>query len=573
MLDLLLRGGDVVDGTGASRRRADVGIRDGRIVALGDVDEQAAETIDADGLVVAPGFVDVHTHYDAQLLWDGAATPSPLHGVTTVLGGNCGFTIAPLTERDVDYVMRMMARVEGMPLDALQHGASWDWHGFGEYLSRLDGRVAVNAGFLAGHSTIRRVAMGDRAVGEAATADDVDAMARLLDAALVDGALGLSSSLAPTHTDGDNRPVPSRAASRDELLALAGTVRGHDGTTLEFIPTVGEFTPELIELMTDMSLTADRPLNWNLLGSLSPTEVYQGQLEASDHARARGAYVVALTLPDLMRLRTGSVMDSLPGWRDVVALGPEERRRAVADPEVRARLRDGVAAARERGLGAFADWNLVEVADADSLEHGALVGRTIADIAAERGGDPVDVLIDVVLPERLPLTLVLPSLVPSLGATDAGWARRAEVWRDDRTVLGGSDAGAHLDVMCHANYTTSVLGDAVRHRGLLELEEAVRQFTDVPARLYGLRGRGRIAEGWCADVVVFDPARIATRPVRARHDLPGGGMRLYAESEGVEHVLVNGTEIVRAGALTDTRPGTVLRSGRDTDTVTVPGAS
>jgi N-acyl-D-aspartate/D-glutamate deacylase len=267
------------------------------------------------------------------------------------------------------------------------------------------------------------------------------------------------------------------------------------------------------------------------------------------------------------------VLGSLPRWHEVVALPPDERRRAVADPDVRDRLRTGVAKARERGLGAFASWDLVEVAAAANADQASLVGRTIADIASERGVDPTDVLVDVVLPDALPLTLVLPSLVPSLGASDEGWRRRAEVWRDTRTVLGGSDAGAHLDVMCHANYTTAVLGESVRERGLLSLEEAVHQLTDVPARLYGLRGRGRVADGWCADLVVFDPARVGSRPVHARFDLPGGGMRLYAESDGVEHVLVGGREIVTAGALTGATPGTVLRSGRDTDTVTLRGGA
>jgi N-acyl-D-aspartate/D-glutamate deacylase len=571
MLDLLLVGGTVVDGTGAPARRADVGIRHGRIVAIGPTDEQAARRIDVSGLVVAPGFVDIHTHYDAQLLWDPTASPSPLHGVTTVLGGNCGFTIAPLDDAGADYVMRMMARVEGMALSSLQKGPSWDWRSFGEWLDQLEGRVAVNAGFLVGHSTIRRLAMGAAAVGEASTAKDIDAMVALAHEAMAAGALGVSSSLGEAHTDGDGEPVPSRAASHEELLALARAVRDHEGTTLEFIPAMGEIPDDRIELMADMSLAANRPLNWNLLGSLSPTAIFEQQLSASDRAEERGAHVVALTLPDLMRLRASKVLEDMPGWRDVTALPAEERRRAVGDPLVRQRLREGAAEAAGRGLGAVASWDLVEIAEGDSPETQALVGRTVADIAAERGVDPVDVLIDVVLPAALPLTLVLPSLVPALGASDEGWQIRAAVWKDPRTVLGGSDAGAHLDVMCHANYTTAVLSEAVRERGLLSVEEAVHQFTDVPARLYGLRGRGRLAVGWAADVVVFDPDRVGTAPARARYDLPGDNLRLYAEAEGIEHVFVNGRQIVAGDHFTGDSGGTLLRSGRDTETVTVPG--
>ncbi|HEY2303578.1 MAG TPA: amidohydrolase family protein [Acidimicrobiales bacterium] len=571
MLDLLLVGGNVVDGTGTPARRGDVGIRGGRIVAVGSTDEPAARRIDVTGLVVAPGFVDIHTHYDAQLLWDPTASPSPLHGVTTVLGGNCGFTIAPLDDDDADYVMRMMARVEGMALSALQSGPSWDWRSFGEWLDQLDGRVAVNAGFLVGHSTIRRLAMGGAAVGEPSTQRDIAAMVALAHDAMSAGALGVSSSLGEAHTDGDGQPVPSRAASPAELLALARAVRDHEGTTLEFIPAMGEIPDDRIELMTDMSLAANRPLNWNLLGSLSPTAIFEQQLSASDRARERGAHVVALTLPDLMRIRANKVLEDMPGWREVTTLPDEQRRRAVADPLVRRRLREGAAEAAARGLGAVASWDLVEIAEAESPATQALVGRTVADIAAERGVDPVEVLLDVVLPERLPLTLVLPSLVPALGASDEGWQIRAAVWKDERTVLGGSDAGAHLDIMCHANYTTAVLGHAVRERGLLSVEEAVRQFTDVPARLYGLRGRGRLAPGWAADVVVFDPDRVGTAPARARFDLPGDNLRLYAEADGIEHVFVNGREIVTGDHFTGESGGTLLRSGRDTETVTVTG--
>ena len=562
MLDLLVTGGTVVDGTGAPARRADIGVADGRIVRLGAHLGTAATTIDAGGFVVCPGFVDVHTHYDAQLLWDPTASPSPLHGVTTILGGNCGFTIAPIAPEHVDYIRRMMARVEGMPLSALD--GAWDWSTFGSWLDRLDGRVAVNAGFLVGHSTIRRVAMGE-ASGGPATAEQVAAMVAMVHEALGAGALGFSSSLGQAHTDGDGAPVPSRAADRDEILALCRAVRDHEGTTIEFIPAVGEIGVELADLMADMSLAANRPLNWNLLGSLSPVEIYEGQLAASDVAAERGAVVVALTLPDLMRLRSDALLRSLPGWRDVVRLDGEARRRAVTDPAIRRQLHEGVDTARARGLGAMADWDLVEVAE------GRWAGCTVAAVGTALDVDPVDVLIDVVLPDNLPLTTVLPSLLPSLGATDEGWRRRVAVWKDPRVVLGGSDAGAHLDLMCHANYPTVVLGEVVRQRGLLSLEEAVRMMTDVPARLYGLRDRGRIEEGAHADLVVLDPDTVGSEAAHVRTDLPGGGYRLYAEAAGVSQVLVNGVPIVVEGTFTGAEPGTLLRSGRDTETRTVPG--
>jgi N-acyl-D-aspartate/D-glutamate deacylase len=572
VLDLIIRGGTVVDGTGAPARRADVGLRDGRIVALGATDESATRSIDADGLLVTPGFVDLHTHYDAQLSWDPAATPSPLHGVTTVIGGNCGFSLAPAGPDHVDYLARMMARVEGMPLSALQE-LDWSWASFGEWLGRFDGKVGVNAGFLVGHSTLRRSVMGGDAVGSPATDAQVAAMVALAERSFAEGALGLSTSQAQTHNDGDGQPVPSRAADRAELEALASALAGHAGTTLELIVPgcINGFSEEEVDLMATLSLLADRPANWNVLGvsALDPAGC-ERQLDASTVAGDRGATVVALTLPHTVKIRLsfahGAVLDGLPGWREVFALPVPERMERLADPDLRAQL-DLRAHSEEAGiLAALANWRHLVVEETFSEANAGLAGRTVGSIAAERGQEPFDALVDVVLADRLRT-----GLRPPIPESEADWELRAKVWQDPRTVVGGSDAGAHLDMMCGAVYSTSMLGDGVRRRGLLSWEAAIRELTDVPARLYGLRGRGRIATGWCADLVVLDPERVGHGPEHTRDDLPGGASRLYAEAAGIEHVLVNGREIVRHGELTGATPGTVLRSGVDTDTVTVPG--
>jgi N-acyl-D-aspartate/D-glutamate deacylase len=364
-------------------------------------------------------------------------------------------------------------------------------------------------------------------------------------------------------TDGDGNPAPSLAAAHSEFVALAGACRDHEGTILEFIPAMGEISDERMDLMTDMSLAAGRPLNWNLLGSFSATEVYEQQLTATDHARARGAEVVALTVPDVLRLRASNLLLTLKPWRDVAAFPEAERRAALADPERRADIAVAVDAAKEF-LSALTTPELLQFVDGPSQGH------MVSEVAAERSADFVDVLMDDVLAPGIPLDVVFPSLVPSMGVSDASWKARAEVWRDDRVILGGSDAGAHLDLMCQANYTTAVLGQSVRERGVLTLEEAVRLLTDAPARLYGFRDRGRVAEGWRADLVVFDPETVGTQPAMERYDLPADGLRLYAESTGVEYVFVAGEAIVEHGALTDALPGTVLRSGRDTETVSIP---
>jgi len=572
MLGVLITGGTLVDGTGAPARRADVGVREGRVVAMappGEIQETASTTIDATDLVVAPGFVDLHTHYDAQLLWDPSASPSPLHGVTTVLGGNCGFSLAPAAPEHLDYLARLMSRVEGIPLPALSAGVDWEWRSFGDYLDRLEaGGVAVNTGLLAGHSTLRRVVMGDTAIGKAASEAQLRAMEELLHECLAAGALGFSTSQAPTHNDGNGDPVPSRFATRDELMRLAACVRGHEGTQLELIIAgcINGFTADEIDLMASMSITAGRPLNWNVLGVAAGGN-HDQQLDASSQAAQRGARVVALTLPQAMPIRlsflTGFVLDGLPGWRETLRLPVPERIAALSDPQVRQRLAEGARSPEAGVLRNLARWDRFEICEAFTDETRRFEGRAVGEIAQEQGTEPFDALCDIVVADEL-RTGLRPVMRPE---SDETWRERARVWRDDRTVVGGSDAGAHLDMMCGATYSTFLIGEAVRERHLLTLEAAVHQLTDVPARLYGLIGRGRLAEGCCADVVVFDPARVGPRPERTHDDVPGGASRIVADAEGVEHVFVNGTEIVRSDSLTGATPGVVLRSGRDTETV------
>jgi N-acyl-D-aspartate/D-glutamate deacylase len=572
VLDVLLRGGTVVDGTGAAGFRADVGVRDGRVVAVGDSDEQAASTVDVTDLVIAPGVVDPHTHYDAQLFWDPMASPSSSHGVTSVISGNCGFTLAPLRPQEADYIRRMMAVVEGMPLSALENALPWNWESFGEYLSQLDGKLAVNAGFLVGHCAIRRTIMGEGAVGGRPTPEQVSAMQELLAESLNAGGLGLSSSQSYSHNDADSQPVPSRHADVDELLALCEVVRRYPGTSLEFISDgcIDWLSDEEMDRMARMSYTARRPLNWNVLAvdSTEPDRVAH-QLRASDRAAELGGRVVALTMPTGMGMNLGfssfCALWLLPGWKEILGLPAPDLIRALRNPEVRRDL-DESARSVTGPRSILSNWGGYQIGDTLAPENASLEGRLVRDIALERNTSEFDALLDIVVSDGLETVLWPPPVADDVES----WAMRGKLWEDPRVILGGSDAGAHLDRICASVYPTNFLADCIRGRRLAPMETAVRLMTSVPADLFGLRDRGRVAEGAIADLMIFDPERVGAGPIRMALDLPGANKRLVADAVGVEHVFVAGIETVRAGTATGALPGTLLRSGRDSVSSPVP---
>ncbi|MDT9692629.1 D-aminoacylase [Streptomyces sp. P9(2023)] len=574
MLDHLIKGATVVDGTGTPARIADVGIRDGRIVlAEAGTLTEARTTEDATGLVLAPGFVDPHTHYDAQLFWDPFATPSMNHGVTTVAGGNCGFTLAPLhpdRPEDADYTRRMMSKVEGMALKALEEGVDWGWSSFGQYLDALEGRIAVNAGFMVGHCALRRYVMGEAAVGGQPTPEQLQRMTDLLRQAMEAGAWGLSTTQSATHSDGDGAPVASRHATPAELIALSKAVGEHEGTQLEAILAgcLDQFSDDEIDLFVDMTAAAGRPLNWNVLTiDAAVPERVPRQLVASERARKSGGRIVALTMPILtpmnMSLGTFCALNLIPGWGEILSLPVPERIAKLRDPDVRAEM---LRRADSKEAGVFrrlAHFGRYVIGDTYSPENDGLTGRVVNDIAAERGQDPFQCLVEICANDEL-RTILWP--MPS-DNDPASWALRRETWEHEDVMLGGSDAGAHLDRMCGAPYTTRFLGDCLRGRKLVPLEQAVKMLTDDPARLFGLRERGRIAEGFHADLVLFDPERIEAGPATLVHDLPGDSPRLDSRAVGIVSVRVNGVETIRDDEVTGAIPGRVLRSGRDTRTV------
>jgi N-acyl-D-aspartate/D-glutamate deacylase len=561
MRDVLIEGATVVDGTGNDAVVMSVGIEGGRL-HLGEAERGALarRRIDAAGLVLCPGFVDVHTHFDAQVFWDPFLTPSSLHGVTTVVAGNCGFSIAPLDESDADYMMRLLARVEGIPLGALQEGVPWNWSTFGEYLSAVE-RVgpALNFGAMVGHSALRRNVLGVESGTETLTPASMAGLRQSLRHALEAGAMGFSSSWGGAHFDGNGDPVPSRHAGEAELIGLCEELAAFPGTQVEFIPTMHPFSEAHVDLMTKMSVAARSPLNWNVLLTLDAEEC-AGKLAASDHAAAHGGRVVALSYPGPMQARVSllsSAFDAIPGWSETMALAPDEIVRRLNDPVERERLRELAEQGDKATLGLTRFENL-RVLDTYTDDTRATEGRLLGDLARERGAEPFDVLCDLATADirtgfnRAPI-----------GDDPASWKLRLESWQDPRVIMGASDAGAHIDMLSTFDYPVALLAMA-RERAAMPLPPLIRSLTDVPATLYGMRDMGRIEDGFRADVLLFDPDVIAPGRVSWQDDLPGGAGRLFSQPVGIEHVFVNGTEIASAGTLTGERPGRVLKAGIDT---------
>jgi N-acyl-D-aspartate/D-glutamate deacylase len=460
-----------------------------------------------------------------------------------------------------------------MPLPALETGVPWRWRSFGEYVGALEGRVALNVGFLVGHCALRRNVMGADSVGNEATSEQLDAMVALLRDSIAAGGLGFSTTLSFTHSDGDGQPVASRWASNDEVLALCRAVSEHEGTTLEYVTDgcLRGFTDAEVDLMAEMTLAGRRPLNWNVLtiDSREPQR-YHDQLAACENARERGGTAIALTMPVLvemnMSFRNYCALFMLPGWAEVMNLPVPERIAKLQDPTVRQWMNERARSPEAGVIARLSSWGRYMIGDTYSTANEGLKGKVVAEIAERANRGTFDTLLDIVINDDL-RTVLWP--LPS-DSDLKSWQMRAQAWDHPLVMIGGSDAGAHLDRMCGAPYPTSFLADTLRGRQLVSLERCIQLMTQAPAKLFGLRDRGEVREGAHADLMIFDPDTVDSGDVELVADLPGGTSRLFADAVGVHRVMVNGTSIVIEGKATDALPGIVLRSGRDTYTVPIP---
>jgi N-acyl-D-aspartate/D-glutamate deacylase len=561
MADLVVRGALIVDGSGREATRGDLAVTDGRITDVGRVAERGAQEVDGAGLALAPGFIDVHTHYDCQLFWDAGASPSPWHGVTTVVMGNCGFTIAPCRPSDRETLMQLLLFVEGMPLETLRAGIEWAWEDFDGYLSALERRgVGPNVAAFVGHSAIRYSVMGKAAVERVATAEERAAMAALVRSSMKAGAIGWSTSLSPTHFFGDGTPAPSRVADDEELLALAAALADFDRGVIEIAPrtTIGPPSEKAREQQTfaELARASGKVVSWAPL--LDNPYVPGGAVQVLDEAaelQARGLEVVPQIGCRPLEVRfdftqPAFFLEQVPFWRAFMKRPRAERRRSFADPAFRTEL---------DGLGPFVAgltpaWDRLLLRIPATASTSRWQDRSVAEIAQARGGKPLDTFCELVLEDDLAGQW---GIVMLNGNEDAV----AGLLRHDAGLLALSDAGAHVDTLCDQGFTSYLLGHWVRELGRLSLEEAVRLLTAVPAERYGLKGRGRLAPGSAADLVLFDPTRVAMRQTEMVYDLPQGQRRLLQRAEGIVHVFVNGKPVVKDGAPVDSRPGRVLRGG------------
>ena len=559
---MIVRGGRVIDGSGLPGFTADVEMQDGRITAVGRVSTAGAEVVDADGLVVAPGFIDVHTHYDAQLHFEPTASPSSWHGVTTVVVGNCGFSLAPSKKDDLPWLLRMLSRVEGMSEDALAAGVRFTGGSMGEFLDGLEGQIAVNVAAYAGHAALRRFVMGDDASRREATPDEITAMCDLMRQSMEQGAIGLSTSQLDLHRDHEGNPVPCNLASRDELVALAAVLGEFSRGAIEIFPrtfgNVDGYDDNDAELLLQMAAASSKPIHGNVIGVFPASpDGWRRNLAVAEIAAARGLriYPMLVLNPKGVHFSLDStfIFDEYTTWREVLTAPPVLRTARLQDPAVRRHLAAEIA---DPSMGSLnLTWDEIAVVATRDAQNSAVEGRTIAAIAGDSSVAPIDAFVDLALAEDLATMFAIRRKI-----ADRERAVIAQLVDHPMLMAGSSDGGAHLLTFCGADYTTRLLTDWVPSR--LTLEQAVAKLTFVPAMSMGLWDRGLVRPGMAGDLVVFDPARLGVGTVRMERDFPAGAARLVFPSEGYHATLVNGEVVTRDGVATGARSGQVLRGDR-----------
>jgi N-acyl-D-amino-acid deacylase len=555
--DLLIKNGMIVDGSGFSRYRGDVAVEDGRIVEIGRIRSHANRIIDADGLFVAPGVIDLHTHYDAQPFWDRLCTSSIWHGVTTVLIGNCGLTLAPLRPEHRDTMLATFCCVEDLPVRSLSAVLPWSWQSFGEFLDAIDIGLGVNMLPLVGHNPLRLSVMDQAAWDRNATADEIAGMQRLLRAALEEGAWGWSTTNSPTHAGPQGQPVPTRLAADEERVALGRTLGEYNRGIIEILPPgAGQPTETDRAHLLDVARQSGRPVFF--LGFDASARPF---VEAAAREGAQ-LYNLLRAIPFNPRftLKKTTYFANLDVWDVVMARSFDDKMAVLTNPEKRAELREAAMQRQRRRPGVpgrFIKWKSIVVSKAALDQNRLLEGRPLTDLAEEMGKHVADVMLDLAVEERLSTEFQVLSRSPEEDV------ELAEYVKTGHALPSQTDAGAHLNTnFCTAGESTYVLAEWVRERELLALEDAIRRFTFQPARIMGLHDRGLVREGMVADLMIFDLARLGVREDEITRDGPNGSPRRVQGAEGVHQVIVGGEVVMDHGKHTGALPGRVLRAAR-----------
>lgn len=554
--DLLIKNGTVIDGTGAPAQRADLAVSDGRIVAIGKFDGRANRVIDAGDCVVAPGFIDPHTHYDAQICWDSAVTPSPWHGVTSVVMGNCGVGIAPCRPFEREVAMRDLVNVEAIPFDVLDRGITWEWETFPEFMDAAERRrPAVNLGFLAPLTPFRRYVMGEASMERAATPDERQRISLLLAEAMDAGAFGFSSTILNQHMGYGGKPLGCRNASAEEYSAYSNVLKQKNKGAIEVALTrqIAVLEDDQYELLDLLLTESNRPVTFIAMFDRDDIpEAVRDTLRKAAPLIKRGARPQTSPLPLTreVNMRNPFSFAPFPSWARVFADQSKTAQAAVyADRAFRDQFREDL----KRPL-TFGNWSRVRVHEVRSPALKQFEGQTIADIAKAQGKDGVDAFLDLTLQDDLEIEFTLSTFNHRVD-------RMKEILANPDILIGLGDGGAHVDMLCDSGYPTYLLGTWVREHQVLTLEEGVRRLTSDPADFYGIKDRGRLKPGFAADITIFDPQTVGSgNRGERRYDLPGGGKRMVMPSRGIQHTIVNGETVFAEGHVTEARAGKVLRS-------------
>ncbi len=554
--DLIIRNGRIIDGSGMPSFNGDVAVKDGKIAGIGKFSGSAKREIDAQGLAVSPGFIDNHTHFDAQILWDPMCTSSCYHGVTSVVMGNCGLAIAPTKAGDGDTLLRMLSRIEAIPIDALRSGVDFGWESIDDYLKQLQKKLGLNVGSLIGHSAVRQYVLGDGASEREATADEIEQMRDIVRNGMRAGALGFTTNRNKNHINEDGTPVPSVAAPEEEVLALCD-VLGEIGAGV--IQTSGGAGGRVanFEMSKKASQRSGRPVVWlSIAHRWAEPDTWREYLEMAEQGFKEGFQAYPICSPrrnnTRFTMKNAQIFDGLPSWRPVMLQDEDAKLAVFSDPEKRKALHHEAVEATDSTTFSRR-WDLMYITKPALPKNHDHKGKSVAQLAEEQGKDVLDAFLDLVVEEKLETGF-------EINQTNGDEDAVAQILSSPYTVVGLSDAGAHVVFDAGYGYCTRFLGFWVREKQIMSLEAAVNKLTFHSASVFGLNDRGLLRTGMAADITIFDPETIDALEPEVVHDLPGGGQRLRQLSRGIRYTIVNGTVLMENNEHTGAYPGQLLRN-------------